>query len=148
MGIPFGGFASPGGNHLIAVSNRLESPQLSDSPVPVTRNLFFLLFVILAASACSLSPHKVSAVDAKVAEERENGLTCFPREIDRCATESSLLNLGKEDVRSARHHVTLIEHGEDALKLRIHLIRSARHYIDVQNFILRRDETGELFLNE
>ena len=148
MGIPFWGFASPDGNHVIAVSNRLESPQLSDSPVPVTRNLFFLLFVILAASACSLSPHKVSAVDAKVAEERENGLTCFPREIDRCATESSLLNLGTEDVRSARHHVTLIEHGEDALKLRIHLIRSARHYIDVQNFILRRDETGELFLNE
>jgi phosphatidylserine/phosphatidylglycerophosphate/cardiolipin synthase-like enzyme len=34
------------------------------------------------------------------------------------------------------------------LKLRIHLVRAARRYIDVQNFILRGDETGDLFLNE
>ena len=32
--------------------------------------------------------------------------------------------------------------------LRLHLIRAARDYIDLQNFILRKDATGELFLNE
>ncbi len=32
--------------------------------------------------------------------------------------------------------------------LRLHLIRAARNAIDVQNFILRKDDSGELFLNE
>jgi len=114
----------------------------------MTRDFITLLFVIMAASACSLSPHKVLEVDSRVSAARESGLTCFPKDIDRCADPSSLLDLGRVDIRSDRHHVTLIEYGEDAFKLRIHLARAARDYIDVQNFILRRDDTGELFLNE
>jgi len=112
------------------------------------RNFIILLFVIMVASACSLSSHKVREVDARVAAARDSGLTCSPGETDRCAEPSSLMDLGRKDIRADRHHVTLIEYGEDALKLRIHLARSARDYIDVQNFILRRDDTGELFLNE
>ena len=92
----------------------------------MTRNFIILLLMIMAASACSLSPHKVQEVDARVAAARENGLTCFPRDIDRCADPSSLLDLGRADIRSDRHHVTLVEYGEDALKLRIHLVRAAR----------------------
>jgi len=114
----------------------------------MTRNIIILLFVIMAASACSLSSHKVREVDAKVAAARASDLSCAPGDIDLCADPSSLLDLGRENIRFDRHHVTLIEYGEDALKLRLHLSRSARDYIDVQNFILRRDDTGELFLNE
>ena len=46
--------------------------------------------------------------------------------------------------------VALVE-GRDpvgAQAQRVHLVRAARDYVDVQNFILRKDETGELFLNE
>jgi putative cardiolipin synthase len=114
----------------------------------MTRSLITLLLVSIAASACSLSPYKIMEVDSRVKAVRENGMTCFPRESGRCADPSSLLELGRADIRSGRHHVTLIEFGEDALKLRIHLVRAARDTIDVQNFILRRDDTGELFLNE
>ncbi len=114
----------------------------------MTRFLIVLLFTSLLASACSLSPHKIQEVDSRVEAARENGLTCFPRNKDRCADPSSLLDLGREDIRNDRNHVTLVEYGEDALKLRIHLTRAARYQIDVQNFILRRDDTGELLLNE
>lgn len=99
-------------------------------------------------TGCSLSSTKVQQVDARVASSLEAGLSCYPRELDRCAAPSPVLELGKEDVRAGKQHVTLVEYGEDALKLRIHLIRSAQRYIDVQNFILRNDETGNLFLNE
>ena len=75
-------------------------------------------------------------------------MTCFPREIDRCAQGSPLLELGRADLRDGTQHVSLIEYGEDALKLRIHLVRSAQRFIEVQNFILRHDSSGELFLNE
>ncbi len=107
--------------------------------------------MLMAASllpACSLSAKKVRQVDARVTVNQEIGLTCFPRELDRCAEASPLLELGQNDIRQGRHHVTLVEYGADALKLRVHLIRSAQRYIDVQNFILRKDETGELLLNE
>ncbi len=114
----------------------------------MTRNSLFLLLVVVSASACSLSPHKVIEVDSRVAATRENGLVCPPAETDRCVAPSALLDLGRTDIHSGRHHVTLVEYGEDALKLRIHLVRAARDYVDVQNFILRRDDSGELFLYE
>ncbi len=114
----------------------------------MTRNSILFLLVLMAASACSLSPYKVQEVKSRVAATRENGLTCAPAETNHCADSSALLDLGRADIRSGRHHVTLVEYGEDALELRIHLIRAARVSIDVQNFILRRDDTGELFLNE
>ena len=103
----------------------------------MTRTFIVLLFVSIVSSACSLSSHTILEVDSKVEEARANGLTCFPREAGRCADPSPLLDLGRTDIRSDRNHVTLIEIGEDALKLRIHLARAARHQIDVQNFILR-----------
>jgi len=105
-------------------------------------------FLSLFLAACALPPSKVAKVDARVSARQESGLTCFPRELDRCADPSPILELGRSDIREGKHHVTLIEVGEDALKLRIHLLRSAQRYIDVQNFILRKDVTGELFLNE
>ena len=103
---------------------------------------------VLLLPACSLSAKKVRAVDIKVADQQENGLTCFPRDIDRCAVSSPVLELGRAATAEGRHHLTLVEYGEDALKLRIHMIRAAQRYIELQNFILRGDDTGVLILNE
>ena len=114
----------------------------------VARKSILLLLAVLLLPACSLSPKKVREVDARVAGQQEHGLTCFPRDIDRCADPSPLLELGRAATREGRHHLTLVEYGEDALKLRIHMIRAARNYIDLQNFILRGDDTGLLILNE
>ncbi|MGD8359703.1 MAG: phospholipase D-like domain-containing protein, partial [Lysobacterales bacterium] len=75
-------------------------------------------------------------------------LSCTPPRPHHCAIPSPLLSLGKADVNGSRHHVTLVENGEDALALRVHLIRAARRSIEMQNFILRKDDTGELVLNE
>ncbi len=112
------------------------------------RNPAIVLLTFLILAGCSLSPRKVEQVDARVAAAQEKGLTCYPREIDRCARSSPVLELGRADIQAGTQHVTLLEFGEDALKLRIHMIRAAQRYIDVQNFILRSDETGNLFLNE
>jgi putative cardiolipin synthase len=114
----------------------------------VTRNLLFFLLAVLLLPACSLSQKKVIEVDARVAANQEKGLTCFPRDIDRCATESAVLDLGRVATRDGQHFLTLLEYGEQSLELRIHMIRSAQRYIDLQNFILRGDDTGLLILNE
>ncbi len=112
------------------------------------RKLLFFLVAVLLLPACSLSAKKVREVDLKVAGQQESGLTCFPRDIDRCAAPSPVLELGRTSIMDGQHRLTLVEYGEDALKLRIHMIRAAQRYIDLQNFILRGDDTGVLILNE
>lgn len=79
---------------------------------------------------------------------QDTSLSCPASVPDRCAEPSPVLDLGRADIQDGKNHVTLLEVGEEALKLRIHLLRSARQSIEVQNFILRKDVTGELFLNE
>ena len=111
------------------------------------KSILVLLTLALLAG-CSLSEKKVHEVDRKVQRHQESALLCPGNDDRRCATESPLLDLAQTDLQEGRHHVTLVENGEDSLKLRVHLVRSARERIDVQNFILRKDLTGELFLNE
>jgi phosphatidylserine/phosphatidylglycerophosphate/cardiolipin synthase-like enzyme len=101
-----------------------------------------------ALAACSLSPKKIAEVDARVYASRETGLTCAPDAPDRCAIESPVLELGWTARRDGQHRIKLIEYGPEALELRIHMIRAAQRRIDLQNFILRRDDSGELILNE
>ncbi|HLF31229.1 MAG TPA: phospholipase D family protein [Xanthomonadales bacterium] len=107
-----------------------------------------IIGIVLLLPACSLSPTRVQQVDATVEKAREGALTCPAENRDACSENSPLLALAEEDVRTGSHHVTLLETGEDALKIRIHLARAAKRSIDMQNFILRRDDSGELLLNE
>jgi putative cardiolipin synthase len=98
--------------------------------------------------ACSLSPQRREQVDVRVASARQQVLSCAADQRDRCSEFSPLLELAAEDKREGRHHLVLLETGVAALKIRIHLIRAARDSIEVQNFILRADNSGELLLNE
>jgi phosphatidylserine/phosphatidylglycerophosphate/cardiolipin synthase-like enzyme len=113
-----------------------------------TRGLLLLLITVLLLPACSLSAKKVREVDARVVEQQETGLSCFPRDLGRCAVPSPVLELGRQATRDGLHRLALVEYGEDALKLRIHMIRAAQRYVELQNFILRGDDTGVLILNE
>ena len=99
-------------------------------------------------SACSLPPKKVAEVDARVNASRGTGLTCAPDAPDRCAAASPVLELGRTARREGVHRIKLIEYGPEALELRVHMIRAAQRHIDLQTFILRRDDSGELILNE
>jgi len=110
--------------------------------------LFILLLPVILLTACALPARKVAEVDRQVERHRATGLECSLADTTRCAAPSPLLELAEANGASGKHHVTLVEHGEDALKLRVHLIRAARRQVDVQNFILRKDETGQLILNE
>jgi len=114
----------------------------------VLRRLVPILLAAALLPACSLSQKKTIAIDAKVDASRETRLSCPPGVADRCAAASPVLELGRAALRSGSHRVKLIEYGPEALQLRLHLIRAAQDYIDLQNFILRKDDSGELILNE
>lgn len=112
------------------------------------RNAAVLVLAVAVLAGCALSPRKVAEVDARLDARQLNALTCPPDAAESCAAASPVLELGSESLGEGRHRVTLVEAGSDALLLRLHLIRSARRSIDLQNFILRRDASGELLLNE
>lgn len=46
------------------------------------------------------------------------------------------------------NHVAVVDHGRDALLLRVHLIRHAQFSIDIQTFILANDESGRYLAYE
>lgn len=112
------------------------------------RHCLGLLLLCGLTSACSLSPARVEQVDARVASARQQVLSCEADRRDRCSEFSPIRELAAKDQRSGRHHLVLLETGSDALIIRIHLIRAARESIELQNFILRADDTGDLLLNE
>jgi phosphatidylserine/phosphatidylglycerophosphate/cardiolipin synthase-like enzyme len=111
------------------------------------RLVIFAQFVLLS-SACSLSQKKTAEVDTRVSERREIALTCASGRTDRCAIVSPLRELGISASHASRHQLVLLEYGEQALALRLHLVRAAQERIELQNFILRKDDSGELLLNE
>ncbi len=133
----------PGSNRVFTSS---ASNLLRRSNQPA--RLLCLVLLGLLGSACSLSPARVEQVDAHVASVRLQALSCAADQRDRCSEFSPVLELAAADRRSGRHHLVLLETGVDALKIRIHLIRAARKSIELQNFILRADDTGDLLLNE
>lgn len=49
---------------------------------------------------------------------------------------------------SSTHYLNILDVGDEALLARIHLIRCARRFIDIQTFIWANDETGRFFYYE
>ncbi|MGA9334179.1 MAG: phosphatidylserine/phosphatidylglycerophosphate/cardiolipin synthase family protein [Rudaea sp.] len=86
---------------------------------------------------------------ADAAQDRT--LTCHSA--DACAIASPYRALAARALAESTpgkpvHYLNLLDKGEDALLLRVHLIRAARKSIDVQTFIFAEDDAGYLMLNE
>ncbi|MDX1380724.1 MAG: phospholipase D family protein [Xanthomonadales bacterium] len=114
---------------------------------PVARLLPAFLLIPLLAS-CALSKSAREEVDAIVAEARTDELVCPAAREDRCAIASPLMELARQSQAEEQHRFTLMDHGQDALVARIHLIRAAQRDIAIQSFIFRPDDTGQLVLKE
>ena len=70
-----------------------------------------------------------------------------------CAVASPLLELGDiaaaaSSAQAPRHEVLILDHGQDSLLARVHLIRAARRTIDLQTFHFERDDAGRVVLDE
>ncbi|MBP6597080.1 MAG: phospholipase D family protein [Arenimonas sp.] len=111
-----------------------------------------VLLALLVLSGCStLSPREREAAVELAHADRSVQEGCRPG-VD-CAVESPLLALGAEaalasTAEAPRHHVVLLDRGQDALLARVHLIRAARRSIELQSFIFDADDSGMLVLDE
>ena len=75
----------------------------------------------------------------------------FLSHVQASAIESELQDLAAEAIRASerpKHYAAIYNIGEYALALRVHLIRSARHSIDIQTFIWTDDATTRFLFSE
>jgi cardiolipin synthase C len=113
-----------------------------------------VVMLALACGACATLSSAQRERAARVAIEARSSSDDCGR-AGRCAQPSSLRDLGDAAfIASApasatpRHYALLLDRGSDALLARIHLIRSARHTIDLQTYIFDEDDAGQLVLEE
>jgi len=109
---------------------------------------FYLLILLMYGCTTQVQPELKQAVDEKLAVQRSVEVDCEASTDPFCAIQSPLMYLGRIDTLKGQHHAALLNIGEDALKARLHLIRAAKHNIEFQNFLFRRDQTGELIMHE
>lgn len=105
-----------------------------------------LIISLLCLGACSVAPVDRASVDEQVLALQQDQRTCPPGHPRACAPDSPLAAL--YDASGDTHHVITLQRGTDALAARLHLIRSARERILLQNYILYDDEAGQLLLAE
>ena len=110
------------------------------------------LAALLLLSGCmTMSTAQREDAQRIAADARSSQVDC--QDADACAMSSSLIDLAKGALaqstpRSPQHHAVLLDKGPDALLARIHLIRSARHSIDLQTYIFDEDDSAQLVLDE
>jgi cardiolipin synthase C len=106
--------------------------------------------LLLTINACSHLPkEKRIQADAFAQLHRDNIINC--QQDDACAIKSPIYDLADQaneesTASSPRHAVILLDHGQDSLTARLHLIHSAKRSIELQTFIFDQDDSGQLAL--
>ena len=101
---------------------------------------------VLLLAGCAVDPLHARRAAATAAAAQDHVLACAAA--DACAIASPFTELASRARAENAHYVNLLERGEDALLLRVHLLRAARSSIDVQTFIFAEDDAGYLMLDE
>jgi cardiolipin synthase C len=112
-----------------------------------------VLLALYYASGCALDPLHARRAAATASAAQNQRIDCPPLRTDACAADSpyrALVNASNAESSATAplHFVNLLDRGEDSLLLRLHLIRSAQHSIEIQTFIFSEDDAGYLMLDE
>jgi putative cardiolipin synthase len=109
------------------------------------------LLFFLCCTGCTVDRLHARRALATATAAQATATTCA--NADACALPSPFHALAERALAESRpgapvHYVELLDRGEDALLLRIHLVRAAKRSIDVQTYIFEEDDAGFLMLDE
>lgn len=107
-------------------------------------NRLLVLAAVFSLQACATSPKIDPQIETRVQHHRSTSLSCKITG-STCALPSSLL---EKAASRPGHHARIVENGEQALILRLHMIRAAHTSIDLQYFIFSGDTSGRLIMHE
>ena len=152
-----------GGGRTSAFPERARRGAARKRPCPLAACLVLCLIATCAVAAPPESPLESPLYDCASAHARAQSLLqtrrgrlwaaffhrSVPPSAQAEAPESSNPDAPKADQdRTKGNYVYIVDDAYEALLLRIHLIRSAQHAIDIQTFILANDECGRLITYE
>jgi len=130
---------------------RLET-LIGNIPAGTCSRLAIAGVAALLLTACGGVPERYVAPPAVPKAIAHGGTDCPAGSPDNCAIISPIQELAQKVFRKTGvdpvHYASIVEVGEEALALRIHLIRAARISIEVQTFIWDNDAVGRLLIQE
>jgi len=115
--------------------------------------LHFIYIIFFLVSACSLASPKYESFEPLPKPVPHTGLDCPESDITRCSISSPMQDLAEQlfsenKNNTQQHYATILDNGEEALAIRIHLIRAAQKSIDLQTYIWQDDAVGHLIASE
>ena len=110
--------------------------------------LTLVVLMVLLISGCHVNQATIKRVEAVVELKKDNTLTCDATDPTRCALPSPFNEIYESAYAQGKNRMMLLDHGEESLMARLHLIRSAQQSIEIQTFIWVNDEAGHLLLKE
>ena len=105
-----------------------------------------MVVALLLSAACANHGANIRAAQVLVSKTQSKDNNCARD--DRCASVSAIRADADVRTRDGGHGAILLNDAEAALVARVHLIRAARHSIDLQTFIFADDDVGVLLLGE
>ncbi len=106
--------------------------------------------LLLAGCATLATPQRQLAI--QIAHDAKHTQVDCARS-DACALASPLMDMARQTwaestTAAPQHRALILDRAPDALLARVHLIRSARHSIDLQTYIFDEDDAAQLILDE
>ncbi|MCX7552320.1 phospholipase D family protein [Marinicella sp. S1101] len=114
----------------------------------MNKNIWTTLLAAVVLSACHVTPETIKKVEQVVQVKKDATITCPTEQTDRCSIASPFADTFELATNKALNSMILLEHGEQSLLARLHLIRAARETIEIQSFIWVNDEAGHLVIRE
>ncbi len=99
-------------------------------------------------SSCAVNKATIQQVEQIVDVKKDSTITCPATDVNRCAIQTPFADQFKLANHEEKDRMLLLDHGEDSLLLRLHMIRAAKETIEIQSFIWVNDEAGHLMIRE
>lgn len=103
------------------------------------------VLAMLLAACTSIPPAKHVQARAIAEANRDDAISC--QDAEGCGLSSPFTALEQLPTETPLTDVILLDYGQDALLMRLHMIESARHSIDFQVYIFDLDESGILVMD-
>ncbi|VAW46319.1 cardiolipin synthase [hydrothermal vent metagenome] len=112
--------------------------------------IFTISFIALIGllSGCAVNKATIQQVEQVIEIKKDSTISCPPEDENRCAMQTPFASQFVLAEQEDKNRVLLLDHGEESLMLRLHMIRAAQKTIEIQSFIWVNDEAGHLLIRE
>lgn len=110
--------------------------------------LIHFLIICALLTGCQVTPETIKRVEEVIEIKKDTTITCAADQVNRCAIETPFEKEFDRAITNKKNSMVLLDHGEESLLARLHLIRAAKKSIEIQSFIWVNDEAGHLVIRE